>query len=126
MQDSAHLQNALVQAPRLRPSASVSSNASPRPSGNLESRWRARCRSSRASSSARDGSRAASASTGGTHTSVMFRVASRRARKAASRLSFLRLFSADGFCIFETAPTTQSTPSARSSRHRAKPVGPLS
>ena len=41
LQDSAHLQNALVQAPRLRPSASVSSNASPRLSRNLESRWRA-------------------------------------------------------------------------------------
>ena len=57
---------------------------------------------------------------------VVERVASRRARNAASRLSFLRLFSAAGFCILDTAPTAQSTPSALSWRQRAKPVGPLS
>lgn len=44
---------------------------------------------------------AASASTGGTHTSTTLRVTSNLARKAASRPSFLRLLSATGLCILE-------------------------
>ena len=60
------------------------------------------------SSKTRERSRAASTSLGGMKISTMLWQARRRARNAASRLSFLYLLSAAGFCIFETAATTQS------------------
>ena len=70
----------------------------------------ARCRSSRASSSARERSRAASVRPSGTRTSTTLRRARSLASHSASRRSFLRPRSAAGRCILETAPTAQSTP----------------
>ena len=110
--------------PFLRPVGVVSLNAYPCRIRNFDSRCLQRFRSSRASSSARTRSRAASHPSSGTHTSTTLPTDSMRARNSASLRSFFLLRSADGLIIFETAPTTQSTPSAASLFCRSNPVTP--
>ena len=83
-----------------------------------------RFRSSRASSRARTRSRAASHPSSGTHTSTTLPTESILARNSASLRSFFLRLSAAGFIILETAPMTQSTPSAASFFCRSKPVTP--
>ena len=90
----------------------------------MESRCFARERSSLASSSALVRSRAASHSSSGTHTSTTLPTDSMRARNSASLRSFFLRLSALGLIIFETAPTTQSTPRPVSLFCRSKPVTP--
>ena len=97
----------------------------PFPGRNFDSWWRALISASRASSRARDRSRAASmAGVGGAH-STNSPTASSLERKRASLLSVLTR-SPEGRTIFETAPTWRGSPRATSLLCRSKPVGPLS
>ena len=122
--DSIQDQCARVQLPFLRPVGVLSSKTSPCLSRNLERRCFERERSSLASSSALVRSRAASHSSSGTHTSTTLPTDSMRARNSASLRSFFLRLSALGLIIFETAPTTQSTPRPESLFCRSKPVTP--
>ena len=110
--------------PFLRPVGVASLNTYPCRIRNFDSLCLQRLKSSLASSSARTRSRAASHSSSGTQTSMTFPTESILARNSASLRSFFLLRSADGLIIFETAPTTQSTPSAVSFFCRSNPVTP--
>ena len=100
------------------------SNTYPCLSKNFDSSCLERNSSSRASSSARDRSRAASQSSSGTHTGDTLPAASILARNSASLRSVFLLRSAGGLIIFDTAPTMQSMPSSSSLFARSNPVTP--